>query len=258
MNLRARLIMLALAALVLVPGAFRVALSMPSFGAHALPYGDAINELAPKERHVTNAVTAVNFDYRGFDTMGEEFMLLAAVTGTVVLLRGSRGEDTTDRPARVPGRGIPRRTDAAVLVSRVLAPLLFMYGLYVSLHASTTPGGGFQGGAIVASSLLLVFLGEAYAGWRTIVRSQILDACESGGALLFILVGLAPLVVGQPFATNVFPLGTLRSALSGGGMFVMNLGVTFAVFGGFGLVLVEFMEETRAFKADDDADTSES
>ena len=248
MSHRVRLILLALAALVLVPAAIRLAASMPTFGAHALPYGEAVNALAPKQRRVTNAVTAVNFDVRGFDTMGEEFMLLAAVTGTVVLLRGSRGEETTDEPARVDGRDIPRRTDAAVLVSRLLAPLVFLYGIYVALHATTTPGGGFQGGVIIASSLLLVFLAEAYAGWRRIVRSSILEACEGGGALLFLLLGFAPLFVGQPFATNILPLGELKSAWSGGSMFVMNIAVTLAVFGGFGLVLVEFMEETRAYK----------
>ena len=37
-------------------------------------------------------MSAVNFDYRSFDTLGEEFMLVCAVTGVVVVLRGNRGE----------------------------------------------------------------------------------------------------------------------------------------------------------------------
>ena len=57
---------------------------MPTFGAHPLPYGDAINRDAPAQRHVSNMVTAVNFDYRGFDMLGEEFMLLCAVTGAAI------------------------------------------------------------------------------------------------------------------------------------------------------------------------------
>ncbi len=252
MSPRARLILLILAFVVLGPAAFRLAGAMPTFGAHPLPYGDAINDLAPKERRVTNAVTAVNFDYRGFDTLGEEFMLLAAVTGTVVLLRGSRGEETSSKPGRVPGRTLPPRTDAAILVSRVLAPLVFVFGIYVSIHASTTPGGGFQGGVIVASSLLLVFLGGGYAGWRRLIKSQVLDWCEGGGALLFACVGFAALFAGLPFATNILPLGSLKSAWSGGTMFVDNIGVTLAVFGSFSLVFLEFMEETRAYEAGED------
>lgn len=248
MTARVRLVLLLLAAIILVPAAFRLAGAMPTFGSHSLPYGDAINEVAPKERRVTNTVTAVNFDYRGFDTLGEEFMLLAAVTGTVVLLRGSRGEDTSSRPGHVPGRAIPPRTEASVLVSRVLAPLVLVFGIYVCIHACTTPGGGFQGGVIVASALLLVFLGGGYRSWRALVKSHLLDLCEGGGALLFALVGFAALFAGRPFAANILPLGTLKSAWSGGTMFVDNLGVAFAVFGSFSLVFLEFMEETRAYE----------
>ena len=252
MSERFRVVMLVLAALILAPAAFKLAGAMPMFGAHPLPYGDAINALAPKQRLVTNAVTAVNFDYRGFDTLGEEFMLLAAVTGTVVLLRGSRGENLSAAPGFVPGRSRPHRSDATVLVTRLLAPLTLVFGIYVSIHASTTPGGGFQGGVIIATSFLLVYLAETYPGWRRIVRSPLLDLSEAGGALLFALMAFAPVLLGRAFATNILPLGTLKSAWSGGSMFVDNIGVTFAVTGSFALVFLEFMEETRAYEPGDE------
>ena len=243
--------MLLLAVLVLGPAAMKLASAMPTFGAHPLPYGDAINALAPKERLVTNAVTAVNFDYRGFDTLGEEFMLLAAVTGTVVLLRGSRGEGFSSKPGLVEGRSIPPRSDALVLVARVLAPVTLLFGLYVSIHASTTPGGGFQGGVIIATSFLMIYLSEAYPGWRRLIRSHVADFSESGGALLFVVVGFAPLVMGLPFASNILPLGTIRSAWSGGTMVLDNIGVTLAVTGSFTLVFLEFLEETRRYEVGD-------
>ena len=252
MNDKWRLILLGVAALILAPAALKLGGAMPTFGAHPMAYGDAINRLAPVQRHVTNAVTAVNFDYRGFDTLGEEFMLLAAVTGTVVLLRGSRGEETIERPGLVPGRSVPSRTDAAVLVNRVMAPIVLVFGLYVALHATTTPGGGFQGGVIIATALLMIYLGESYSGWRRVVHSQVMDVCESGGALVFALMAFAPLFMGLALATNILPFGDLKSALSGGTMFVDNIGVTFAVTGSFTLVFVEFMEETRALAPGDD------
>ena len=251
MSRRGRLILMILAALVLIPAAFKLAANMPTFGAHPLPYGDAINELAPKERKVTNTVTAVNFDYRGFDTLGEEFMLLAAVTGTVVLLRGSRGEDRSRAPGMVEGRTIPHRADAVVLVSRVLAPLVMLFGIYVCVHATTTPGGGFQGGVIVATSLLMAYLAETYPGWRRIVPSQALDWSEAGGALLFASMGFAPLFLGRPFMSNILPFGTMKSAWSGGSMFVDNIGVACAVAGSFTIVFLEFMEETRRYEKGD-------
>jgi multicomponent Na+:H+ antiporter subunit B len=156
---RIRLSVLLLAVLVLAAAFTHVAVHMPRFGDHSLPYGDIINASGVAERHVTNMVTAVNFDYRGFDTLGEEFMLLCAVTGTSILLRGSRGENK-NVPQSVPGRMIRPRADDVVLICRWMGALTVLFGVYVALHATTTPGGGFQGGVIVSSGLLLKFLEE--------------------------------------------------------------------------------------------------
>ena len=51
-----------------------------------------INAVAVPERHMTNMATAVNFDYRAFDTLGEEYILFTAVAGLALLLRQARGE----------------------------------------------------------------------------------------------------------------------------------------------------------------------
>src|SRR5205807_7547975 len=91
--------------IVLMPGLAGLAallywglVGLPSFGDYRGPYGFVINRVATAERHMTNAVTAVVFDYRGFDTMGEEFILFAAVIGSVLLLRarGNKPEGERD------------------------------------------------------------------------------------------------------------------------------------------------------------------
>jgi multicomponent Na+:H+ antiporter subunit B len=246
MSPRARLILFMLACLCILPGAAVVIARMPAFGAHPLPYGDAINQAATAERHVTNMVSAVNFDYRGFDTLGEEFMLLCAVTGAVLLLRGSRGEALSSQPASLLGRVNTPRSDAVVLIGRLIGPIIMVFGIYVVLHATTTPGGGFQGGVIISSGLLLLFLSEEYQAWRKIVRSAALGACEGGGALVFVLAGVGPMLWHANFLQNIMPLGQFRDMLSGGLMQIVNAGVAFAVLGGFSLVFLEFLEETRA------------
>jgi multisubunit Na+/H+ antiporter MnhB subunit len=134
----ARRILFLVSCLCLLPGIAIVAWHMPAFGAHPLPYGDAIDAAAPAQRHVTNMVSAINFDYRGFDTLGEEFMLLCAVTGTVVLLRGQRGEQLDALPGLVDGRKLLPHSDAVLLISRLAAPLIILFGVYVALHAMTT------------------------------------------------------------------------------------------------------------------------
>lgn len=248
MSRRLRLIVFGFACLCLLPAILHVAMHMPLFGDHAMPYGDAITKFAPIERHVSNMVSAVNFDYRGFDTLGEEFMLLCAVTGAVVLLRGSRGEATRAEPGEVEGREIRPRSDAAALISRIFGPVIVLFGVYVALHAMTTPGGGFQGGVVAATGLLLVFIGEGYRGWRHIARSHILVVCEGLGATLYALCGFASMLHGKAFLTNILPYGTLKNVFSGGLMQLENAGVAMAVAGSFSLLFIEFLEETRAVK----------
>lgn len=245
MSPRLRLTLLGAALAAMVPGAAAVIRRLPEFGASIAAYGERINAIVPGERNVANMVSAINFDVRGLDTLGEEFMLLAAITGTVVLLRGRRGEDMTDRAMRLPGRAILPRSEAVVLTCRLAGPLLMLFGLYIVVHATVTPGGGFQGGVILASGTLLAYLGEGYSGWRDVVRSHWLDAMEGGGALLFAVCGLAPMLVGAAFMQNVLPFGTFRDLYSGGLMLVENFGVALAVCGGFTQLFLEFLEETR-------------
>ena len=257
MTERARLLMLLVALALLAPAAWRIAWALPPFGAPTSLYGQTVNELLPGLRNVSNMVAAVNFDVRGIDTVGEELMLLAATTGATVLLRGRRGEALTERAGRVPGRPTIERADATVLLSRIGAITLLLFGLYVVLHGTVTPGGGFQGGVVIASALLLVFLGEGYPDWRQVARGPVLAALEGGGAAAFVGAALVPLAMGRPALTNVLPLGTWRDLYSGGLMVVTNFAVGMAVTGSFGLILLEFLEETRAPEDDDVPDEAD-
>ena len=65
---------------------------LPDFGHYRGPYGKVLNSVAVGERHTTNVVAAVVFDYRGVDTMGEEFILFASVMGVALLLRNPHRE----------------------------------------------------------------------------------------------------------------------------------------------------------------------
>ena len=253
MSPRLRLILLGLAGACLLAPVWRIAVALPAFGSPTSPYGPVVNALGPPLRHVSNMVSAVNFDFRGFDTLGEEFMFLCAVTGTVLLLRGTRGEDRTAKAGRFPSRPRELRSESAVLVTRLLGPMIILFGIYMALHVTVTPGGGFQGGVVIASGLLLVYLGEGYETWRKLVRSKVLDAIEGGGALLFALAGFWPMLSGAVFMQNVLPLGKYKDVLSGGLMLVENAGVGFAVTGGFAMLFLEFMEETRQPRSEAEA-----
>lgn len=249
---RIRSTMLALALAVLAVAAGRVAVALPAFGNPTALCGATVNALVPTARNVSNMVAAVNFDVRGIDTIGEEAMLVAAVVGAVVLLRGARGEQTADRAARVPGRGIEPRADAATAVCRIGATATVLFGLYMALHGTVTPGGGFQGGAVIASGLLLLYFGDGYATWRRIVRGPLFVVVEGGGAFAFVAAALWPLAHGDAALANRPPYGAWKDLFSGGLMVVSNLAVAAAVAGSFALLLLEVIEETRAVQPGED------
>lgn len=216
------------------------------------PYGDILNAVGTSERHGTNIVTLVNFDYRGFDTLGEEYMLFAAVIGAVLLLRAHRGEQTSARPGKVSEQSIPLRTDAVALGSRLALGLTLIFGMYVVLYAQLTPGGGFQGGAIIGSATLLLYLGFGYRTWRRVMQTTVLDPVEAFGAGAFAVAGLAAMAAGAPFLTNLLPLGKTGSVVSAGEIPLLNIAVGIAVSSGFAVLFVEYLEETREPEAGDE------
>src|SRR4051812_10045788 len=125
------------------------------FGHYPGPYGDVLAKVVPGERHTGQLVAATVFDYRGFDTLGEEMILFAAVCGCAALLRVLRREREEDEgPPSRPVPSFAARAMGAALVGPVL-----VLGAYVVAHGHLTPGGGFSGGVVVAGALLLAYAG---------------------------------------------------------------------------------------------------
>ena len=82
------------------------------------------------------------------------------------------------------------------------------------------------------------------------VRSRVLDPLEAAGAGSYAAAGLAGLLSGHAFLANILPLGTTKQLISGGLIEVVNLGVAFAVAAGFASLFLEFLEETRQLKGE--------
>ena len=183
--------------------------AIPHFGNYRGPYGFVLNRVVLPERHMTNVVTAVVFDYRGFDTMGEEFILFIAVTGVVLLLREHEREDEEKLDDEIGSDAVRVGGSLAIGVCMLVALWLIAFGF-------VTPGGGFQGGVALASSLVLVFLCASYTSWTGVAAEHWLDPIEGIGAGGYVVVGLAALIGGMPFLTNLLGPGTPGTLYSGG------------------------------------------
>ena len=131
---------------------------LPGFGNYPGPYGNIINRVAVPQTNATGVVSAVNFEYRGFDTLGEEFILFIAATGVSLVLRQLRGE--REGPARDEAldRRVPATTDAVRMACLVMVGPTVVMGWYLASHAQTSPSGGFQGGVLLATAFILIYL----------------------------------------------------------------------------------------------------
>src|SRR5947209_7528121 len=106
------------------------AVNLPPWGEYRGPYGDLIAHLAVYERHTTDTVNAINYDYRGFDTLGEEFILFTAALGVMMLLRRD-GQATTQQAGKVSDN--PKLSTAVRAVAMPAILITTGFGFYIGL-----------------------------------------------------------------------------------------------------------------------------
>jgi multicomponent Na+:H+ antiporter subunit B len=217
---------------------------LPDFGHEIGHLGTRIAHAAPAERHVTAAVSAVNFDYRAFDTLGEEFILFTAAAGVALLLRAARGERERPHTDAAPERRAPETSDLVRVFGLGLIGFTLLLGLYVVAHGHLTPGGGFQGGVILASAVLVVYLAGEWVSAGRLKPVAAMEALEALGAGGFAALGLVGLIAGQALFQDVLPLGRSGQLLSGGTIPLGNVAVGVEVLGALLLIFSEFLEQT--------------
>lgn len=155
---------------------------LPGFGHYAGPYGFVLNGVAVGQRHATDVVAAVNFDYRAFDTLGEEFILFAAVLATMLLLRAMRGESESVPSKASDEHRFGGASDALRGLALGFIAAMIVLGGYIVAHGHMTPGGGFQGGVVLASGAFMVFLAGEYVAMKRVAPHRLAELGEAAGA----------------------------------------------------------------------------
>jgi multicomponent Na+:H+ antiporter subunit B len=241
---RVRLWLFALAACglsaVLVIG-FR---DLPHYGhAHEL-YGALANRTEPKLRHATDVVTALNFDLRAFDTLGEEFILFASVSGVALLLRQLRDEGEEEQSKEAEEHRFAGASDGLKMLSLILIPLIIAFGAYLVFHGQLTPGGGFQGGVVLAAGPLAILLAGRYLSMRRVAPKRLAESADALGATAYALIGLGGLIFAGTYLMNPLPLGVPGKLLSAGMMPLNSIAVGLEVTGAFLMTWTEFLDQT--------------
>ena len=132
-------------------------------------------------------------------------------------------------------------------VANQLMLFVLVFGLYVIMHGHVTPGGGFQGGAVIASGVVMLIVAFGSGQIKKSLRERHLSLVESSGALLFILVAFAGIgtvffynfLVGSRIFGGIPPTGSNPGDVWTGGVIpLMNLGVGLKVIAGLSAVVL--------------------
>jgi multicomponent Na+:H+ antiporter subunit B len=172
-------------------------------------------EHTAREIGAANIVTAIVVTYRGLDTLGEVTVLfLTATIVGLVLAHGRRRGEGRQREAPPTGELLTTGT-------RLLVPLILLLGVYVFVNGHLTPGGGFQGGVILASAFFLAVLARPARA----LSHDVMSLIEGVAGAAFILIGLWALAAGGEFLQPQLGKGVLGQLFSAGTLPLLYLAV---------------------------------
>jgi multicomponent Na+:H+ antiporter subunit B len=171
----------------------------------------------PQELGAPNIITGILLTYRGFDTLGEVAVLFMVAAGVGLVLGDSpRRRDAL--PTETEANAAP--TELVRNGAAVLFPLISIFAAYIIMNGHLSAGGGFQGGAIIASGVMLLLLVNP----EYIVDHDFLGITESLAGVLYVLAGLAGLMFAGGFLdSRMLPLGQFGAFFSAGALPIISV-----------------------------------
>ncbi|MEH0831026.1 DUF4040 domain-containing protein [Anaplasma bovis] len=213
-----------------------VVMDLPEYGYAGSPanVGDAAHYVrdAYKYTGIPNLVTSILASFRGYDTLCETIVILSA-SMSIFLLLGRNGEFTEKEG------NLLRDNYALRCISSFMFAVILVYGFYVQTHGDYGPGGGFQSGVIFASAVVLYALMYGNRTVAKVLPESLVRIGSSTGVLVYIVVGMVSLILGEKFLSYIFPvLDPVHGQEQG--VFIVESGVGLAVFGSFVSIYFDF------------------
>lgn len=182
-----------------------------------------------------NLVTAIYLDFRLLDTLFEAGVLLIAVTGVSYI---AQHENVEHNPLFMLDKfKIP---ELFVSLARVIYPIVLLFGIYVVFNGHLAPGGGFQGGSILATALLILY----YIDLKKKTNLQRIFTIEKWLYLALLSMSMISFLTRGVWFTNFVPLASdplLKSIF----LITLNILIGAKVALGLTAIFIAFLREGR-------------
>jgi multicomponent Na+:H+ antiporter subunit B len=119
-----------------------------------------------------------------------------------------------------------------LLGSRLLSPYIMLFGIYVIFHGHYSPGGGFQGGTLLAASIILIRISGGTLISRLQIREFFTTPLAVIGVIVYFGTGIVSILFGSYFLDYEalpFPGGLDPAALRYYGILVIEIGIGISV-----------------------------
>ncbi|PKP55400.1 cation:proton antiporter [Candidatus Atribacteria bacterium HGW-Atribacteria-1] len=117
-------------------------------------------------------------------------------------------------------------------IAQKLFPFIVLFGFYLISHGHLSPGGGFQGGVVLGTAIILLALSHSIEQTEKKFKSRWLNMLEKLGILTLIFLGFLGIFFGYSFLGNFLPLGKPGQIASGGLMLPLNIAIGIKVAAG--------------------------
>ena len=218
---------------------------LPPFGHERNPANNEVIQRYVKhggrETGAQNIVAGLILDYRAFDTFGESAVLFTAAVSVLMILAASRRNTRTDSsaPNAITGRADflrrapPLRKDDAILrgVASLSIPVILMMGIVVVINGHLSPGGGFSGGAILSTALILASNAYGSDRVREFFNERTFIVSSSTALMIYACSKGYSFFTGANHLHSIIPKGTIGNILSAGLILPLDICVGIIVAG---------------------------
>ena len=212
---------------------------LPPFGHERNPANnEVVNRYVKFGWHETgaqNIVAGLILDYRAFDTFGESSVLFTAAVSVLMILGASRSNKRkdSDTPSPALARHHVFRHDDVILrgVASLSIPVILMMGCVVVINGHLSPGGGFSGGAILSTALILAANAFGFERVHQFFSERTFIVTSSTALMIYALSKGYSFFTGANDIHSIIPKGTVGNILSAGLILPLDICVGLIVAG---------------------------